>query len=289
MVQISKRKYIEKYGSLSHEPIKIDERKNKCGQLYLASNRMVVTCPLRSIQGKVAEKGYTVSLGLVLSLRLFFVTHPTEKELSLCLCKLCLNSKLLFEPILVQAKKVGDDISKSLTEFFMPSCSCPKAVNGFYQWKCVSLKCKECKDAKPQYLSCHEDDTLVKISQSKKVTSEYVNKRKETKKSNKTERVEQQLSFRVILQKWNKIKKEYIIDKFQIYNDKAHWPSVLETANIYGEIYHMDFSENLTELVKYEPQSSHFNKSQYSLHCTAKYTGLEESPYHYLYLLSNVM
>ena len=40
MVQISKRKYIEKYGSLSHEPIKIDERKNKCGQLYLASNRM---------------------------------------------------------------------------------------------------------------------------------------------------------------------------------------------------------------------------------------------------------
>ena len=62
MVQISKRKYIEKYGSLSHESIEIDKHKNKRGQLYLASNRMVVTCPVRSIQGKVAEKGYAVSL-----------------------------------------------------------------------------------------------------------------------------------------------------------------------------------------------------------------------------------
>lgn len=153
MVQISKRKYIEKYGSLSHELIKIDKHKNKHGQLYLASNRMVVTYPVRLIQGKVVEKGYTVSLGKVLSLRPFFVTYPTEKELPLCFCKLCLNSKLLFEPILVQAKKVGD-ISKSLTEFFITSCSCKKTVNGFYQWKCVTLKCKECKAAKPQFLSC---------------------------------------------------------------------------------------------------------------------------------------
>ena len=36
----------------------------------------------------------------------------------------------------------------------------------------------------------------------------------------------------------------------------------------------MDFSENLTQLFKYEPQSSHFNKSQYLLHCTAKYKNL---------------
>ena len=97
----------------------------------------------------------------------------------------------------MQAKKDGD-ISKSLTEFFMSPCSCPKAVNGIYQWKCVTLKCKECKDAKPQSLSCQENDTLVKISQFEKVTSEYVNKKKETKKLNKTEQVEHQLSFRDI-------------------------------------------------------------------------------------------
>ena len=107
----------------------------------------------------------------------------------------------------MQAEKVGDDISKSLTEFFTLSCSCPETVNGFYQWECVTLKCKECKDAKPQSLSCQEDDTLVKISQFEKVTLEYVNK-KETKKSNKTEQVEHQLSIRDILQKLNNIEKE---------------------------------------------------------------------------------
>ena len=202
---------------------------------------------------------------------------------------MCLNSKLLFEPLLVQAKKDGDDISKSLTEFFMLSCSCPEALNDFCQWKCLALKCKECKDAKPQSLSCQENDTLVKISQFEKVTLEYINKKKETKKSNKTERVEHQLSFRDILQKLNKIKKEYITHKCQIYNNKAHWPTILESSNTHGEIYYMDYSENLTQLFKYEPQSSHFNKSQYSLHCTVKHTGLEELPYHYLYHLSNVM
>ena len=165
----------------------------------------------------------------MLALQPFFIIDPTEKELSLCLCKLCLNSKLLFEPILVQVKKNGDDISK-----------------------CVTLKWKECKDAKPQPLSCQENDTLVKISQFEKVTSEYVNKKKETKKSNKIERVEHQLSFRDILQKLNKIKKEYITHKFQIYNDKAHWSTILETTNTHVEIYHIDFSENLTQLFKYE-------------------------------------
>ena len=183
----------------------------------------------------------------------------------------------------MQAKKFDDDISKSLTEFYMLPCSWPKAVNGF---KCVTLKCKECKDAKPQSLSYQEDSTLLKIGKFE-VTSEYANKKKETKKSNKTERVEHQLLIRDILQKSNKIKKEYITSKFQIYNDKAYWPTILETPNTHREIYHIDFSESLTQLLEYEPQSSHFNESQYSLHCTVKHTGLEESPYHYLYHLSN--
>ena len=91
MVQISKRKYLEKYSELSHESIKIDEKRNKRGKLYLSSNRMV--------QAKVSEKGLDVSLGKVLSLRPFFVTYPTEKVLSLCLCKMYLNTRLLFEPV----------------------------------------------------------------------------------------------------------------------------------------------------------------------------------------------
>ena len=33
----------------------------------------------------------------------------------------------------------------------------------------------------------------------------------------------------------------------------------------------INFSKNLAQSDNYEPQSSHFNKQQYSLHCTVKY------------------
>lgn len=50
----------------------------------------------------------------------------------------------------------------------------------------------------------------------------------------------------------------------------------------------MDFSEN-SQMHKYEPQSSHFNKSHYSLHCTVKHDIHEEEPmYTYIYHLSDV-
>ena len=49
----------------------------------------------------------------------------------------------------------------------------------------------------------------------------------------------------------------------------------------------MDYSENLSQQYKYEPQSSHFNKNQYSLHCTVKHTDNKNSPYEYIYHLSD--
>ena len=48
----------------------------------------------------------------------------------------------------------------------------------------------------------------------------------------------------------------------------------------------MDYSENVSQHFKYEPQSSHFNKTQYSLHCTVKHVP-GDSPYQYIYHLSD--
>ena len=100
---------------------------------------------MRTIQKKLLEKGLAISLGKVLSLRPFFITYPTEKEISLCPCKMCLDARLLFEPIKAQTKKDGDVCPDSITEYFMSSYECPKSENGYYQLKCVTGKCKECK------------------------------------------------------------------------------------------------------------------------------------------------
>ena len=49
-------------------------------------------------------------------------------------------------------------------------------------------------------------------------------------------------------------------------------------------MFHMDYSENITQAFQYTTQSSHFNKKQYSLHCTVKHEGDKN---HYLYHLSD--
>lgn len=76
----------------------------------------------------------------------------------------------------------------------------------------------------------------------------------------------------------------YLKHKYQVYNDKYHWQIILGTTDQIGSIYHMDYSENIATSYKFEPQSSHFNKSQYSLHCTVKHNSDGNT---YLYHLSD--
>ena len=101
----------------------------------------------------------------------------------------------------------------------------------------------------------------------------------EEKVSEKTERVEHSLTFEKIYRRLTLLKKSYTCHKYQVFNVQFHWPKVLATCKDIGEIYHMNFSENLSQQYKYEPQSCHFNKQQYSLHCTVKHTRDESSPY----------
>ena len=117
------------------------------------------------MQEQVKAKGLSVSLGKIMSLKRFFVTYPTEKEISLCLCKLCLNACTLFEPLQAKAKRDGGSIEDSISNFFFPSCLCPKSINGFYQLKCLKGKCKSCKsDQATTSLKCQNDDsTYVKV------------------------------------------------------------------------------------------------------------------------------
>ena len=79
---------------------------------------MVLTCTVSNTQKKLLESGTKVSLSNVMSLKPFFITYPTEKKkLYLCLCKLCLNIKMLLEPLIAKAKKDHDPTYKSASEF----------------------------------------------------------------------------------------------------------------------------------------------------------------------------
>ena len=91
------------------------------------------------------------------------------------------------------------------------------------------------------------------------------------KKSKKTERVHHSISFKKAVAKLIALKWKYLMHRYQVCNDSYHWPQILNTIGDLGPIYHIDYSENITQSFKYEPsQESHFNERQYSPHCTVK-------------------
>ena len=86
--------------------------------------------------------------------------------------------------------------------------------------------------------------------------------------SKKTERIEHTLTFGETTNCTPSRKCIQAIYKYQVFSGQFQWPKILSLCNSISRIYHMDYSENLSQQYKFEPQSYHFNKSQYSLHCT---------------------
>ena len=94
----------------------------------------------------------------------------------------------------------------------------------------------------------------------------------EKKKCSKTKRVTLSLSFKELNENLLSVRQTYYLQhKYQVYNDKYHWDYILHNQQ-YGDIFHFDFSENITQILKNEPQSSHFNKAQFSLHCAVRHS-----------------
>ena len=298
-VKISLEEYQEKYEGLVSDQVELHHLVNRRGRKNVAANRMIATTTVRGVYKKLKTQGINVALGSVLSNKPFFITYATEKELSLCLCKLCINMTFLFEPLMAQAKKDGDETFESISTFFMQNSTCSKAANGYYTWTCVNRKCKECRTCLSANLKCTDSNQLVSVDQFETVVREYnkLNRSKnkiEKKKTKLTDRVTKEMTYQELYKKILSMRKTYMIHKYFVYNDKYQWPKILSTVPEYGEITHSDYSENMSQLHKREAQSCHFNKKPYSLHCTVEHVDIEKnpslkSPYRYIYHLSDSM
>ena len=60
-----------------------------------------------------------------------------------------------------------------------------------------------------------------------------------------------------------------------------------DLAMVEDPVFHMDYSENLQITPKFEPQSSHFVKRQFSLHCTVFNSSGDEGERKFVYHLSD--
>ena len=59
-------------------------------------------------------------------------------------------------------------------------------------------------------------------------------------------RVHHDLSFKDVYLKLVSMKKLYITHKLEVYNDAFHWLKIITSIPGIGEIYHLDYSENMT-------------------------------------------
>ena len=276
--------FLQKYENLVSKDVILEEHKSKRNITYYSSKRLIATCTIRALVDKIKGEGIDVSLGTVHSLKPFFVTYPTERELSLCLCKLCLNVSLLHDTLKKRAKQDGDVPYTTATDFFMHDSTCAKTVNGYYSWSCVTGNCKKCKNVKPVNFKCHASADETTLSQFE-ITKEVFKKKDENgkieeKTASKTMRVTIKTLYADVYSKLVQNKLLYLKHYYQVYNDRYHWKFILDFKD-HGEIFHYDFSENIVQMFKAEPQSSHFNKNQFSLHCAVRHGVDDNVTYEY--------
>ena len=150
-------------------------------------------------------------------------------------------------------------------------------------------QCNNCKKSYMQKeLKCAVSEEEVQISQFEVVERPYKKKKKDgtivDAVSKITGKVMHTMKYKDVFKKLMDVRTKYLIHKYQVHNDKYHSSVIAQTVEQYGPLFHMDYSENLITAYKFEPQSSHFNKTQYSLHCTVKQTSNGNV---YLYHLSD--
>ena len=69
---------------------------------------MILAATIRELQDKLLKNDINVYIGKMASIKPFFIMYATEKEMTLCICKLCLNAKMIYDALTSKAKKEGD-------------------------------------------------------------------------------------------------------------------------------------------------------------------------------------
>lgn len=108
LISICKSKYNTLYRNIENKSVKINSIFHKRWKTTLPANRIMLTCTLQTTHQQFKDSGLTTSIGTIMNLKPFFITYSTEKEIAFCLCKLCLNVRLLLEPLISKAKADGD-------------------------------------------------------------------------------------------------------------------------------------------------------------------------------------
>ena len=175
----------------------------------------------------------------------------------------------------------------SISEFFaFDYGSCDLDVNGFYKLECISGTCSKCNLTAPFKREDFNIPNPDKITFNQFLTDkyEYTNSKGVTKIGSRTARTSRAEKFDEFERNLYSKQHAYLLHHYERKNDIYHWPLIKE--NGLGYAFHMDYSENIQNTPKHQPQDAHFNPAQHTLHCTVVYPAYDSNNVNYAYHVS---
>ena len=265
--------------------IEIKETTDKFGIKRMKAPRYIATSTVREIKRKLNDK---FSRGTICNYRPFFVGVATEREKLECLCKTCLNPRLLHNALMKEVKAKMECVHSSISQYFISGKSCQYARSGYTHFDCITGDCKKCEGLiqPPTYQETCSSGKTITFYQYESVP--YKNKKGEDKK--RTERVQYETEVAICKQKLDDMAKKYLIHRYDVEHDKLIWPQILEKASENQEmVLHQDYSEKIQEQPKFEPQDMYWSKKSHNLHCTVLHKSTNSEDNEYFYHFSDVL
>ena len=212
---------------------------------------------------------HLVSIGTFFSLKPFYIRTETEKDIEMCCCMLHLHARWLIGALIESAEKQSIAIPFSCynTFFHILTEKCETSPTTYIPWVCTLNKktfCNEIteiwKELSQSLLNASDKNVFVHYLHFEMVES--VNRKGEPvshlKPVMKSENIE------CLLEEMHNILPNILNHR----NHLRHYRNTVKFVrdNFDAVFIDIDFSENLTLPVKYEPQSLHWNHDLVSVH-----------------------
>ena len=242
-------------------------------RLFYQSIHKIVEVPFKELFVKYIKENSEsdhVSWGTFIALKPFYVRHTSSKDMEMCCCKLHLHARWSINALLDCCKLQSIDlgqINDYYSFFDYITSDCQKETTTYVSWQCVSVKNKLCDKIKQKW---EELRATVKEASSINVTVPFVHfKKMPFKKKNglivdRLKTVKEDANINFITDFIDEILPKTIHHR----NHLKHFRSVHhQFINFFDCAYiDVDFSENLSVPVKYEPQSLHWAHDQVTVH-----------------------
>ena len=225
-----------------------------CTKRILYTGRKIYTESLRNLHERFnTTQNENVSLSVFYSYKPYYLSKPTEKEKTSCLCIDCLNPHLLFNPINNYQKSRNLNVYQSL-----------------------SMYLNENKSDDDLFPETKEENQLCYYVYEPKIEC-YKGKDDKDVQYTKTARVDKKDKVSAIVGKLVQISQRYL--KHRSYVDNVSRVLSMIKDGFSGKYIELDFSENQALRPKHEVQSAHFSGKQHTLHCAIFQPG--ETKFHY--------